>query len=952
MAKKMFDRSNYKVTALVGGILILLVASVGISFFNALYESQLSTRKEFLNKQTELAARGIEFELIRFQEETRTFYSYLENTDWDQSKVDQDLPLAARRTFIAFPSIIDTIWVDLGDSVMRYTLTSRNDFIKATVKDIPDSKAGKYQVIEGKSGIKTVYSYDLLGFAREYASNFYQTPGGSKYLLFNNQLYDIGAASTVTERKIQSSDLERIREDISMGLKGFYQIHWDEGGNAEIEGVLAQYPFRFGYGDIPASLAFSAPVQSLTSGLYSTYFYLFIGIVFLLIGSILFFVISIKNSLEITKNKEASLVEISELFDQQNLLLKELRGFVFFHNYKGEINRISEEVEEVLGHPKMSFVTAFQEGSKHPAALQVKEEIVKAIEQKKEYVNIETDVIRADGEKIRLKIFEKLMYDELGRFNGGMGICTDITEQYQSEKEIIESENRLRSLINNLPDVIFIYDNDGKVLDFHIQGKENLIEPTSQTVGKKLEEFVPQDQLNEILSAFHLARKTGKIQTINSVWKDEKEVVRHYEMRFFPLDSTQMISIAKDITSQKIWENGLMEAMNAADMASKAKSEFLANMSHEIRTPMNGLLGIIDLLESTNLNKIQKQYVDIIKNSGNSLLTIIRDILDYSKIESGKIEIHHAVFNPLDELKAQVEILIGIAKKKAISLELKMDPNADVILEGDKGKINQVLLNLMGNALKFTPEKGKVSVKLELEEFSEELVYLHYAVEDTGIGISEEHLRHLTEPFYQVESSNTRAYQGTGLGLAIAKKVAELLGGELVIRSQLGKGSVFGFSVLLKRSSASSLKPSSQDLTWRDIKEMGAVFPLRILLAEDNELNLQLMRLMFQQLGFAFEVAKNGQEALDMVRSNEFDVVLMDVQMPIMNGLEATMAIRELPDRKDLIIIGLSANVFEEDQQKALEIGMDDYLTKPIRLAVLADKLEYYFRKVRGQSIS
>jgi len=237
MEKKIFERSNYKLTAVVGGILILLVVSIGISFFNALYESQLSTRKEFLNKQTELAARGIEFELIRFQEETRTFLNYLENTDWDQNKVRQDLPLAARRTFIAFPSIIDTIWVDLGDSVMRYTITSRNDFIQSTVQGIPDSKAGKYQVIEGNSGLKTVYSYDLLGFAREYVSNFYQTPGGSKYLLFNNQLFDIGAASSVTERKIQDSDLQRIREDISLGLKGFYQINWNEGGEADIEGL-------------------------------------------------------------------------------------------------------------------------------------------------------------------------------------------------------------------------------------------------------------------------------------------------------------------------------------------------------------------------------------------------------------------------------------------------------------------------------------------------------------------------------------------------------------------------------------------------------------------------------------------------------------------------------------------------------------------------------------------
>ena len=952
MKKKFFDRSNYKLTAVVGAILIFLVISVGVSFFKALYDSQLSSRKEFLNKQTELAARGIEFELRRFQEETRTFLSYLDNTNWDQNKVKVDLPLAARRTFIAFPSIIDTIWVDFGDSVMRYTISPRNDFLQSSLTKSPNSKAGKYQVVEGKSGIKTVYSFDLLTFAREYVSNFYQSPGGSKYLIFNKDIIDVGAASSVATREVKEENLQVIRNDIALGLKGFYPVTWKVDGQSEVDGVLAQYPFRFGYGDIPASLAFTAPVESLTSGLYSTYFYLFIGIVFLLIGSIGFFVISIKNSLEISKNREESLLEISELFDQQNLLLKELRGFVFFHDYKGEIHRVSEEIEMVLGHPKSSFITAFRDDSKHPAALQVKEEIIRAITDKKEFVTIEADVVRADGEKIRIKIFEKLMYDLQGRFDGGMGICTDITEQYKSEKEIIESENRLRSLINNLPDVIFIYDNGGRVLDFHIQGRENLLEAASQTLGKKLEEFVPQDQFDEILFAFSQARKTGKIQTITTVWNDVGEGVRHYEMRFFPLDHQQMISISKDITAQKIWEKGLMEAMNAADLASKAKSEFLANMSHEIRTPMNGLLGIIDLLESTNLNKIQKQYVEIIKNSGNSLLTIIRDILDYSKIESGKMEIQTSVFNPSEELKAQLEILIGIAKKKAITLDLIMDPRADVLLEGDRGKINQVLLNLIGNALKFTPEKGRVSVKMELEELSEELVYLHYAVEDTGIGISEEHLKNLAEPFYQVESSNTRAYQGTGLGLAIAKKFAELLGGELVISSQIGVGSVFGFSVLLKRSSEPSLKPKSQDLTWRDIKEMGAVFPLRILLAEDNELNLQLMRLMFEQLGFDFEVAKNGQEALEMVKAKEFDVVLMDVQMPIMNGLEATIAIRNLPERKELTIIGLSANVFEEDQKKALDNGMDDYLTKPIRLAVLADKLEYYFRKIRSKDIS
>jgi signal transduction histidine kinase/ActR/RegA family two-component response regulator len=532
---------------------------------------------------------------------------------------------------------------------------------------------------------------------------------------------------------------------------------------------------------------------------------------------------------------------------------------------------------------------------------------------------------------------------------GGIGICTDITEQYLSRQDTIQSENRLRTLINNIPDTIFIYDNEGTVLDFHVQDKKNLLEPAKSTLGKNLREFVPHGQSDEVIRVFQLARKTNKIQTTDVIWHSPMGD-KHYEMRFFPLDENQVMSISKDITSQKIWEKGLVEAMNAADQASRAKSEFLANMSHEIRTPMNGLLGIIDLLESTNLNKIQKQYVEIIKNSGNSLLNIIRDILDYSKIESGKIEIQNSVFEPVSELKNQIEILSGIARKKEIKLDVDYGDFEKINLESDKGKINQVLLNLIGNALKFTPDKGTVKVKIDLTPVDDRLYFLHYRIEDTGIGISKEHLDHLTDPFYQVESSNTRTYQGTGLGLAIAKKIIELLGGELEIESEPEKGSVFSFSVLVKKVDGKNLVLEKNELTWRDIKEMGTVFPLRILLAEDNDLNLQLMTLMFEQLGFQFEVAKNGVEVLEKVKNQHFDVILMDVQMPVMNGLEATREIRSMEGKEQIIIIGLSANVFEEDQKKALESGMNDYLTKPIRLAALADKLEYYYREVRNRA--
>lgn len=940
---------NFSLITAIGTLLVILVIALGFSFFNAIYNAQVESRKEFLIKQTELATRGLEVDLNRFKEESKILISYLENSRMDEEELGDEFTVAVRRTFTSFPGMLDSIWVEMNDSTIIFTMTERNDFIRKRSNQAIGQQVKRSQfLVEGKYGFRILYSIDILKYSHDYVANFYLNPGGEKYLFYEDNLISIIPLKSGAGVFLNTDDFNEIKADINLGLKGFYEVNWKK-GEEEFSGILAQYPFSYANSGKPASLVFFVPMEGLTSGFYSTYLMLFLGVVILLIGTVSFFIISLKGNRDSIKLQEESLDEISRLFDQQNLLLQELNGFVFFHDYKGEMIKVSDEVEKVLGHSKVDFFNAFKADSTHLQANSVKEQILKALEVSLDIVDFEIDFIKPDGAKIRVRIFEKLLFDKTGRFSGGMGICTDITSQYLIRQETIQSENRLRTLINNIPDTIFIYNNEGVVLDFHVQDKKNLLNSAQSTLGKSLGEFVPHGQAEEVIRVFNLAKNTGSIQTINVVWYGPIGD-KHYEMRFFPLDENQIMSISKDITGQKVWERGLVDAMNAADQANRSKSDFLANMSHEIRTPMNGLLGIIDLLESTNLNKIQKQYVEIIKNSGNSLLNIIRDILDYSKIESGKIEIQNSFFNPVEELKNQIKILSGLASKKKIKLEISFSTLEDLIIEADKGKINQVLLNLIGNAIKFTPNEGVVGVKMELNPIDEVFSFLSFRISDTGIGIPKEHLEQLTDPFYQVESSNTRAYQGTGLGLAIAKKIIELLGGQLVIESELGEGSVFSFSVIVKNSEKDFIIPESYQLTWKDIKDMGAVFPLKILLAEDNDLNLQLMTLMFQQLGFHFEVAKNGVEVLEKVNVQKFDVILMDVQMPVMNGLEATREIRKNEANSEIIIIGLSANVFEEDQKKAIESGMNDYLTKPIRLAALADKLEYYYRKVREKS--
>ena len=947
--KKSFSNRGFRTSLILGVFLILLVMVVGVSFFWAIYSTQVDRRKDFLGQQTDLAGRGLENELDRFEEEATIFLGELEE---HTAKNRQDeLGKLARKMLTSFPRLVDTLWVaDPQGLVTSYVYTERNDFIQKEVPQFPLDSVKPHLLLEGKMGHRIIFSTTLARFAQDYLENFYQVPGGGSFLYLGDNLIDIGSTSLPHLKEVKIEEFEGVKKDIYQGVKGLYPVTWQQEG-ALVNGVLAQYPLSFGDLVHHMGLVIVLPLDDLRTGVYRTYFLLFAGMIIIMVILLSIFVISVKNYLQYTKNREEGYKEVSELFDQQNMLLRELRGFVFFHNYRGQILRTSHEVEEVLGYSRSDFNMAFNDGSTHPLVEMVKESIKNAYLERKEFVDMEFDIQRGDGRQIRLRIFEKITYDELGRFAGGLGICTDISAQHAAKLKIIQSEDQVRALLNNLPDEIFIYDNQGEVLEFHVQPRGNYLDLTQARVGKNLGKFVPKAQAAGVIATFQEARRTGKIQTVNVNWTEpNSQRQMYYEMRFFPLDENQMISISKDITSQKIWEKGLLDAMHAAEQANKSKSEFLANMSHEIRTPLNGLLGMVDLLESTKLDQIQTQYLDIVKNSGSSLLTIIRDILDYSKIEAGKVDIRVSAFSPVEEVKAQLEILGAIAQKKEISLLLEEELGSPLVVEADRDKINQILLNLIGNALKFTPEGGKVTVILTQELLGHDLLMLQYTVKDTGIGITQENILRLTQPFFQVESSATRSYQGTGLGLAIAKKMIELLGGELEVQSEPGQGATFQFSVLAKVKQEALTLVVKEEPPQTLTEGLGKDFPLRILIAEDNELNLQLMGLMFQQLGFAFEVAKNGQEAVDKVREQDFDLVFMDVQMPVMNGFEATEEIRKIATKQPLIIIGLSANAFEDDQKKALEVGMDDYLTKPLRLAVLASKLEQYYRKLKLQA--
>lgn len=399
-------------------------------------------------------------------------------------------------------------------------------------------------------------------------------------------------------------------------------------------------------------------------------------------------------------------------------------------------------------------------------------------------------------------------------------------------------------------------------------------------------------------------------------------------------DQQLIAAISHDITSMKEMEHVLIEARDSAEAGARAKSEFLANMSHEIRTPMNGILGMTELALGTPLNEEQREYLELVKSSGDALLTILNDILDFSKIEAGKLDLEEIPFDVHQVASEVIRILTIKAQEKGLKLELEIEKNLPQWVAGDSVRFRQVLLNLLGNAVKFTA-KGYVRLKLELaDQPNQQVLQIRARVEDSGIGIARNMLDTIFAPFSQADASTTRNFGGTGLGLTITARLIALMGGEIWVESQVGHGSTFYFTAHLKSVTQAEVSPP----VALPKDESAAVPSLRILVAEDNEINQRLILRLLQKRGHVVTLVENGRQAVMTFQQGEFDLVLMDFQMPVLSGLEAAAEIRafeQAQQRGKTPIVALTANAMEGDNEKGRQAGMDDYLSKPIDIQKL-----------------
>jgi len=591
----------------------------------------------------------------------------------------------------------------------------------------------------------------------------------------------------------------------------------------------------------------------------------------------------------------------------------------------------------------------------------VVEEVRAWTERGSDMLQCEYRLLTKDGAALWVDGRSSVERDADGRIVRFQGVVLDVSDRKRAEAAARATEIRFRTLVSQIPAITYVAGPAGDSPARYVSPQVETILGVSPAAWladpRAFPAHVHAEDRDRVMAAFDAAHRTGAPISLEYRMLHRDGGIRwvHDEARLIadePGAPSMVLGVAIDISDRKQAEEALREAKHAAEAANQAKSEFLAQMSHEIRTPMNAIIGMTDLALDTRLDGEQREYLELVKISADALLDVINDILELSRVEARKVELEPAPFAPRTLVEQTVRILAVRAGQKHLALEAAVDPRVPDVVIGDAGRLRQILINLIGNAVKFT-DRGRVRLEVDREHTGDGApcdapgtpIVLRFAVRDTGIGIPPDKLGTIFDAFEQGDRGTRRRFGGTGLGLTISRRLAEMMGGHIRVESTPDVGSVFSFTAGLAIGTADvAADPGSAPRP----SPAPAVGRLRVLLAEDNPINQKLAVRLLEKRGHGVVVAGNGRAAVEAATREAFDLILMDIEMPEMDGLSATAAIR-LREREaagagatvsHVPIVAMTAHAMQGDAARCLAAGMDGYVTKPIRVAALFEEIE------------